>query len=72
MEWPSCRNCREDEGGECSYEARSEHGFSRPPADLELHGCCGYWHGTNDATLRQRCRELIAEIEQTRPPVDGP
>lgn len=69
-EWPSCGNCRYVAGdGGCGYK-KSRNEWKREPADVTQHGFCGFWHAAdNGETIRARCRIVIAETQNTRPPV---
>lgn len=65
--WPRCHNCRYQKRQKCGYWTTTGHVWSKPPADLDELGCCGYWRGTDGSTLRQRCKAVIATVSKTRP-----
>jgi len=70
MEWPTCENCRYDVSGKCGYQPLHPW-VKTPPADVACYGCCGYWHGVDGSTIRERCREVASALSGTRPPSDS-
>jgi hypothetical protein len=68
--WPNCSDCRYDGEGECGYEP-SRPWTKSPPADVGFYGFCGYWHGYDGETIRQRVAAVVDAVKHTRPPVDS-
>jgi len=67
MEWPSCSNCRYAGEQACDYMP-SQRWSLTPAANLKMMPCCGYWHGANGETRRERCKSLNRLLDGTRPP----